>query len=87
MPLNNGLAAAGEPGQIADRTAVRASFGAVWVRWNVLRADAAPASPSLAATEGPRDLRLPPPPVAEDLLAGLGEKRVVGHVLEVAETE
>lgn len=38
VPLNNALAAAGEPDQITDLAAVRASFEAAWVRWNVARA-------------------------------------------------
>lgn len=38
VPLNNALAAAGEPGQIADLAAVRAHFEAAWVRWNIARA-------------------------------------------------
>ena len=38
VPLNNELAAAGEPDRIADVAAVRRRFEARWVRWNVLRA-------------------------------------------------
>ncbi|MGH3824901.1 MAG: DUF1772 domain-containing protein [Pseudonocardiaceae bacterium] len=38
VPLNNALDAAGGPDQIADLAAVRASFEAAWVRWNVARA-------------------------------------------------
>lgn len=38
VPLNNQLAAAGEPDQIADLGAVRQRFEAAWVRWNTLRA-------------------------------------------------
>lgn len=38
IPLNDALAAAGQPGRIADPAAVRARFEARWVRWNVARA-------------------------------------------------
>ncbi|MFI6846336.1 DUF1772 domain-containing protein [Kitasatospora sp. NBC_00085] len=38
IPLNDALAAAGEPGRIADPAAVRGRFEARWVRWNVARA-------------------------------------------------
>ena len=38
VPLNNALAAAGAPDQIASLTAVRAAFEASWVRWNTIRA-------------------------------------------------
>lgn len=38
VPLNDALAAAGGPDQIADLAAVRASFETAWVRWNVVRA-------------------------------------------------
>ncbi|GAA5097991.1 DUF1772 domain-containing protein [Nocardia iowensis] len=38
VPLNNQLAAAGDPSRIADLAAVRADFEAVWVRWNIVRA-------------------------------------------------
>lgn len=38
IPLNDALAAAGEPGRIADPAAVRSRFEARWVRWNVARA-------------------------------------------------
>ena len=38
VPLNNQLAAAGEPDRIADLAAVRERFEARWVRWNVARA-------------------------------------------------
>lgn len=37
IPLNDALAAAGDPEQIADLAAVRAQFEASWVRWNVAR--------------------------------------------------
>jgi uncharacterized membrane protein len=37
VPLNNVLDVAGEPDQITDLAAVRASFEAAWVRWNVIR--------------------------------------------------
>jgi uncharacterized membrane protein len=38
VPLNNALAAAGEPDRVADLAAVRERFEARWVRWNVARA-------------------------------------------------
>ncbi|MEU3015428.1 DUF1772 domain-containing protein [Nocardia asteroides] len=38
VPLNDALAAAGDPAAIADTAAVRADFEAAWVRWNILRA-------------------------------------------------
>ncbi|MGW4898607.1 anthrone oxygenase family protein [Kitasatospora sp. NPDC004240] len=38
IPLNNALAAAGEPGLIADPAPVRDRFETTWVRWNVVRA-------------------------------------------------
>ncbi|MFU8853325.1 DUF1772 domain-containing protein [Micromonospora sp. SL1-18] len=38
VPLNDTLAAAGEPGQIADLTAVRERFESTWVAWNIVRA-------------------------------------------------
>lgn len=38
VPLNNQLAAAGEPDRIADLAGVRERFEARWVRWNVARA-------------------------------------------------
>jgi uncharacterized membrane protein len=38
VPLNNALAAAGEPDRIADLATVRERFEASWVRWNVVRA-------------------------------------------------
>lgn len=37
VPLNNALAAAGEPDGIADLAAVRQRFEDGWVRWNVAR--------------------------------------------------
>ena len=37
IPLNNQLDAAGDPSTIADLPAVRASFEAAWVRWNLAR--------------------------------------------------
>jgi uncharacterized membrane protein len=44
IPLNNALAAAGPPDQIADLQAVREQFEAPWVRWNTVRAVAAAVS-------------------------------------------
>lgn len=38
VPLNDELAAAGKPGDIADPAAVRERFEATWVRWNLVRA-------------------------------------------------
>ncbi|MEU1040514.1 DUF1772 domain-containing protein [Streptomyces sp. NPDC005551] len=38
IPLNNGLADAGEPARIADPAAVREEFEDPWVAWNVVRA-------------------------------------------------
>lgn len=38
VPLNDALAAAGEPGQIADLAAVRERFESTWVAWNIVRA-------------------------------------------------
>ncbi|WP_069165915.1 anthrone oxygenase family protein [Nocardia altamirensis] len=38
VPLNDQLAAAGDPAQIGDLAAVRADFEASWVRWNIVRA-------------------------------------------------
>jgi len=44
VPLNNQLDAAGAPDRIADLAAVRESFEARWVRWNVARAAASTAA-------------------------------------------
>jgi uncharacterized membrane protein len=38
IPLNNELAAAGDPDLVADLAALRTRFETAWVRWNVLRA-------------------------------------------------
>ncbi|NNH73428.1 DUF1772 domain-containing protein [Nocardia uniformis] len=38
VPLNDQLAAAGDPSQIVDLAAVRAQFESSWVRWNIVRA-------------------------------------------------
>ncbi|KQY33606.1 MULTISPECIES: DUF1772 domain-containing protein [Nocardia] len=38
VPLNDALAAAGDPASIADTASVRADFEATWVRWNIVRA-------------------------------------------------
>lgn len=38
VPLNDQLAAAGDPGSIADLAAVRDRFEVSWVRWNIVRA-------------------------------------------------
>ncbi|MEU2176280.1 anthrone oxygenase family protein [Nocardia sp. NPDC019219] len=37
VPLNDQLAAAGDPASITDLAAVRADFESAWVRWNLLR--------------------------------------------------
>jgi uncharacterized membrane protein len=37
VPLNDQLAAAGDPAAIADPAAVRADFESAWVRWNIVR--------------------------------------------------
>lgn len=37
VPLNNALAKAGDPAQIANLAAVRHHFEGPWVRWNILR--------------------------------------------------
>ncbi|MGH3329398.1 MAG: DUF1772 domain-containing protein [Streptomycetales bacterium] len=44
VPLNNELAAAGEPDHIADLATVRERFEAPWVRWNIARAVASTAA-------------------------------------------
>lgn len=44
VPLNNELAAAGDPDRIADLAAVRERFEASWVRWNIVRAVASTAA-------------------------------------------
>ncbi|KAB2341357.1 anthrone oxygenase family protein [Actinomadura rudentiformis] len=38
VPLNDRLAAAGDPADIADLAAVRTAFEARWVTWNIVRA-------------------------------------------------
>jgi uncharacterized membrane protein len=38
VPLNNGLAEAGGPGEAGDLAAVRRRFEGPWVRWNLVRA-------------------------------------------------
>lgn len=37
VPLNDKLAAAGDPGRIRDLAAVRADFESAWLRWNAAR--------------------------------------------------
>jgi uncharacterized membrane protein len=44
VPLNDELAAAGDPDRTADLAAVRERFEAAWVRWNIVRAAASTAS-------------------------------------------
>lgn len=44
VPLNDELAAAGDPDRTADLAAVRERFEAVWVRWNIARAVACTAA-------------------------------------------
>lgn len=38
IPLNNQLAAAGDPDRVGDIRAVREAFESSWVRWNIARA-------------------------------------------------
>ncbi|KAA0022048.1 anthrone oxygenase family protein [Antrihabitans cavernicola] len=38
IPLNDQLAAAGDPARISDLAAVRSHFESDWVRWNLIRA-------------------------------------------------
>ncbi|MFC4377026.1 DUF1772 domain-containing protein [Nocardia halotolerans] len=38
VPLNDALAAAGDPAALAEAASVRADFEAAWVRWNIVRA-------------------------------------------------
>ena len=44
VPLNDELAAAGDPDRTADLAAVRERFEAAWVRWNIARAVACTAA-------------------------------------------
>ncbi|ADD41434.1 DUF1772 domain-containing protein [Stackebrandtia nassauensis] len=44
VPLNDALARAGDPDKIADLAAVRESFEARWITWNIVRALAATGS-------------------------------------------
>ena len=44
VPLNNRLAAAGDPAKIADPAAVRERFEQAWVTWNIARTLAATAA-------------------------------------------
>ncbi|GAA0677936.1 DUF1772 domain-containing protein [Kitasatospora atroaurantiaca] len=44
VPLNNELAAAGEPGGIADPAGLRAHVEGTWVRWNIVRTVASTAA-------------------------------------------
>jgi uncharacterized membrane protein len=44
VPLNNELAAAGDPDRITDLAGVRERFEASWVRWNIARAVASTAA-------------------------------------------
>ncbi|GIF45429.1 hypothetical protein Axi01nite_97400 [Actinoplanes xinjiangensis] len=37
VPLNEELAAAGDPGAISDPATGRAAYEEVWVRWNLVR--------------------------------------------------
>jgi uncharacterized membrane protein len=37
VPLNNYLAAAGDPARIADPATVRNHFEAPWIAWNIAR--------------------------------------------------
>ena len=38
VPLNDQLAAAGDPASAAEAAAIRADFESAWVRWNIVRA-------------------------------------------------
>jgi uncharacterized membrane protein len=38
VPLNDALAAAGDPDRVTDLAAVRAAFAPPWGRWNTVRA-------------------------------------------------
>ncbi|MFJ1758094.1 DUF1772 domain-containing protein [Kitasatospora sp. NPDC088134] len=44
VPLNDRLAAAGDPADLTDPAAVRAAFEHTWVRWNLVRALSATAA-------------------------------------------
>lgn len=44
VPLNDALAAAGPPDQVADLAQVRDRFEASWIRWNIARAVASTAA-------------------------------------------
>lgn len=44
VPLNNDLAAAGDPASITDLAGLRAHFEGTWVRWNIVRAVASTAA-------------------------------------------
>ncbi|OJF12794.1 hypothetical protein BG844_18740 [Couchioplanes caeruleus subsp. caeruleus] len=44
VPLNDELAAAGDPSAIADLSAVRAAYETTWVEWNIARTIAATAA-------------------------------------------
>jgi uncharacterized membrane protein len=44
VPLNEQLAAAGDPARITDPAAVRHHFEAAWIAWNIIRAAATTAA-------------------------------------------
>jgi uncharacterized membrane protein len=44
IPLNNQIAAAGDPDRVSDLRAVREAFEDPWVRWNLIRAVAGTAA-------------------------------------------
>jgi uncharacterized membrane protein len=44
VPLNEELAAAGDPNTISDPAAVRAAYEGIWVNWNITRAVASTAA-------------------------------------------
>ncbi|PXW31683.1 UNVERIFIED_CONTAM: putative membrane protein [Williamsia faeni] len=50
IPLNNQIAAAGDPDRISDLPAVREAFEDSWVRWNIVRAVASTAALAVLAT-------------------------------------
>ncbi|WP_036517858.1 DUF1772 domain-containing protein [Nocardia sp. 348MFTsu5.1] len=49
VPLNNQIAAAGDPDRISDLHAVREAFEDSWVRWNIIRAVASTAALAVLA--------------------------------------
>ena len=60
VPLNNDLAAAGDPAGITDPAALRAHFEGTWVHWNVVRAAASTAALGCLAWALVLEGRIPP---------------------------